>query len=413
MKILAPVGSWDTLQAAIQGGADAVYFGVGHLNMRSKSSKSFQLGDVEKIIRICAENNVDAYVTVNTIIYDEEVHLLYDLLCGLKKHGVAAVIASDFAVITQCQQLGIPIHASTQLNISNIEAVRYFSKYCDVMVLARELTLNQVATITAAIQQQQIKGPSGNLVQIEVFAHGALCMAVSGKCYLSLDNFNQSANRGACIQVCRRGYHVQDIDNQVELTVENEYIMSPKDLKTIDFLDRLYAAGVSVLKIEGRARSPEYVKTVTSVYKDAVICLKSNAFTEINKRNWNEQLSSVFNRGFWEGYYMGKKIGEWAEVGGSQATQTKEYVARVTNYFTKIGVVELTFESGHIAVGDSILITGSTTGVVELTVREIRIDNQMVKQAKKGDVCSLACSQLVRRNDRTYKLVSKNETPSL
>ncbi len=403
---MSPVGSWETLQAAIQGGADSVYLGVGHLNMRSRSSFNFTISDIEKIIRICREANVKCYVTVNTIIYNSELEETDRLIAALSKAGADAVIASDFAVIDACSRYGLPVHASTQLNISNIQAVRFFSKFCDVMVMARELNMNQVSEISRIIKEENICGPSGQLVKIEIFAHGALCMAVSGKCYLSLDNFNMSANRGACIQVCRRGYRVEDVDNQVELAIDNEYIMSPKDLKTIDFLDVIIQAGVSVLKIEGRARSAEYVKTVTRIYKEAVESIEKNEFTEKKKQEWNEELRTVFNRGFWDGYYLGRKMGEWATVGGSQASKVKEYVGRVSNYFNKLNVVEVTMESGALQIGDEILIVGNTTGVIEMTIDEIRVNLQKVDETVKGNVCSIPINGLVRRNDKVYKLVS-------
>jgi U32 family peptidase len=405
-EIMSPVGSWETLHAAIQGGADSVYLGIGHLNMRSRSTMNFTENDIDKIVRICSEHGKKIYVTVNTIIYNEELTQMRSLIERLSTSGIDAVIASDMAVISACHEYGIPVHASTQLNISNIEAVRFFSKYCDVMVLARELNMKQVAEITAFIKKENICGPSGNPVRIEMFVHGALCMAVSGKCYLSLDNFNMSANRGACIQVCRRGYKVEDIDKQVELSIENEYIMSPKDLKTLDFLDVILKAGVAVLKIEGRARSAEYVKTVSRVYKEAVECIEKDIFTKEKKETLNEELKSVFNRGFWDGYYLGQKMGEWATVGGSQASKVKEYVGKVSNYFNKLNVMELTMESGQIEVGDEILIIGNTTGVIEVTIDEIRVDLKKVEETIKGNVCSIPINGLVRRNDKVYKLVS-------
>lgn len=406
IEVMAPVGSWENLHTAINAGADSVYFGVGHLNMRSRSSSNFTLNDLEKILRICRENNVKSYVTVNTVIYNEEIDQLRTLISTLAKKGVDAVIASDFAVISICREFNVKVHASTQLNISNIEAVKYFANFTDVIVLARELNLKQVKEICNKIKEQNICGPSGELVKIEMFVHGALCMAVSGKCYLSLDNFNVSANRGACIQVCRRGYTVEDKDKQVQLDIENEYIMSPKDLKTIDFLDKIIDAGVSVLKIEGRARSAEYVKTVVEVYKEAVNCIENNDFNTEKIEIWNEKLKSVFNRGFWGGYYLGKKMGEWAEVGGSQSTFTKEYVGKITNYFSKLKVMELTLESGKIEIGDNILIIGPTTGVIELEIDEIRVELKAVNEAFKSQVCSLAVEELVRRNDKVYKLVA-------
>jgi U32 family peptidase len=405
LEVLAPVGSWDTLHAAIQGGADAVYFGIGHLNMRSRSSMNFSLADIDKIVKICAEHRVKTYVTINTIIFDTERDEMQNLVAKLSTSGIDAVIASDLAVIQACRNNGVSVHASTQLNISNSDAVRFFAQFCDVMVLARELNLKQVAAITKMIEKDRICGPSGKPIRIEIFAHGALCMAVSGKCYLSLDNYNLSANRGACIQVCRRGYHVEDIDRQIELNVENEFIMSPKDLKTIDFLDQIVNAGVTMFKIEGRARSAEYVKTVTETYKEAINCIADGTFSEERKAQWNIQLSSVFNRGFWDGYYLGRKMGEWTTVGGSQASKTKEYVGKVSNYFNKLNVMEVTMESGRLEVGDEILIIGNTTGVIEILVDEIRVDLHKVKETVKGNVCSIPVKELIRRNDKIYKLV--------
>lgn len=405
LEVLAPVGSWDTLHAAIQGGADAVYFGIGHLNMRSRSSMNFSLADIDKIVKICTEHRVKTYVTINTIIFDTERDEMQNLVAKLSTSGIDAVIASDLAVIQACRNNGVSVHASTQLNISNSDAVRFFAQFCDVMVLARELNLKQVAAITKMIEKDRICGPSGKPIRIEIFAHGALCMAVSGKCYLSLDNYNLSANRGACIQVCRRGYHVEDIDRQIELNVENEFIMSPKDLKTIDFLDQIVNAGVRMFKIEGRARSAEYVKTVTETYKEAINCIADGTFSEERKAQWNIQLSSVFNRGFWDGYYLGRKMGEWTTVGGSQASKTKEYVGKVSNYFNKLNVMEVTMESGRLEVGDEILIIGNTTGVIEMLVDEIRVDLHKVKETVKGNVCSIPVKELIRRNDKIYKLV--------
>jgi len=408
IEIMSPVGSWETLHAAIQGGADSVYFGIGHLNMRSRSTVNFSLKDIHKIMKICSEAHVKAYVTVNTIIYDKELIDLQTLISLLSEVGVDAVIASDMAVIMECQKYHIPVHASTQLNISNIEAVRFFSQFCDVVVLARELSLQQVKHISTQIQEQQICGPSGNPVKIELFVHGALCMAVSGKCYLSLDNFNYSANRGACIQVCRRGYHVKDKDSQVELEIENEYIMSPKDLCTIDFLNSIVNAGVNVFKIEGRARSPEYVKTVTATYKEAVEAIRHGTYDKERSNKWKQNLEQVFNRGFWDGYYLGKKLGEWAEQGGSKASKVKEYVGKVTNYFSRITVFELTMESGEVFIGDELLIIGPTTGVIELSVEEIRKELIKAESTSKGDVCSIPVNELVRRGDKVYKLNQVN-----
>lgn len=405
IEILAPVGSWENLHVAINAGADAIYFGVGNLNMRSRSSSNFTLVDLEKIIKICRENNVKAYVTVNTVVYDNEIEELNNLIFSLSKLGVDAVIASDLSVINLCRENNLRVHASTQLNISNFEAVKFFSKYVDVIVLARELSLKQVKNICDKIIEEKICGPSGDLLKIEIFVHGALCMAISGKCYLSLDNFNLSANRGECIQVCRRAYKVEDKDQEVQLEIDNEYIMSPKDLKTINFLDKIIDAGVSVLKIEGRARSAEYVNTVIKTYKEAVNCIMNNNFTKQNIDLWNENLDSVFNRGYWDGYYLGQRLGEWSLQGGSQAKYTKEYIGKITNYFNKINVAEITLESGKLQLDDKILIIGQTTGLIELNVNEIRVNLQLAQEAIKSQVCSIPLNSLVRRNDKVYKLV--------
>lgn len=403
---MAPVGSYEALSAAVQAGAGAVYFGVGNLNMRSKSSQNFSLDDLKEITAICNANDIKSYVTINTVIYDEELAAMRQLVDACRDHGVSAVIASDQAVIQYARNQGVEVHMSTQTNITNIEAVRYYAQFADVMVTARELSLNQVAAITKAIQEQHITGPSGALVRIEIFVHGALCMAVSGKCYLSLDLMNSSANRGACLQPCRRAYQVKDRDEQLEMVVDNEYIMSPKDLNTLAFLDKILAAGVEVLKIEGRGRSAEYVKTVTQVYKEAVDAVQQGQFTQERVTQWNEKLASVYNRGFWEGYYLGKKLGEWTEEYGSQATERKVYVGKVNNFFQKLSVAEIKMETQSLAVGDKILIIGPTTGVYEVIVPEIRVDLKQVQQTQKGENCSIPVSTLLRRGDKVYKIVS-------
>jgi len=409
IEITSPVGSYETLQAAIQGGADSVYLGIGTLNMRSRSTFNFTISDLPKIIKKCKENNVKLYVTVNTIIYNEELEEVKSLLKELVKFGIDAVVATDMAVILLCHEHSIPVHASTQLNISNIEAVKFFSKYADTMVLARELSLEQVAKIITQINQQKITGPSGKLVKIEIFVHGALCMAISGKCYLSLDNYNYSANRGACFQICRRAYRVFDEEKEVELLIDNKYIMSPKDLCTIEFIDKIIESGVSIFKIEGRARAPEYVKTVTHVYKNAVELYYKGLLTKETIRKLKSKLKDVFNRGFWDGYYLGKKTGEWTDSYGSQSAFIKEYVGKVTNYFSKIGVVEITLESGKISLAQNLLIIGPTTGVEELHVEEIRVNLKNVEEAIKGEMCSIPVKNLVRRNDKVYKLVRRTE----
>ncbi|MCF8366918.1 MAG: U32 family peptidase [Bacteroidales bacterium] len=409
IEIMAPVGSYESLMAAIQGGANSVYFGIGKLNMRSRSSKNFTIQDLEKITGICQENNIRSYITLNTIVYDSELGEMKEIVNAAKSNNISAIIASDQSVIQYARSVGVEVHMSTQTNITNIEAVKFWANFADVMVTARELSIQQVAEITAQIEKDQVKGPSGNLVQIEVFAHGALCMAVSGKCYLSLDTMNSSANRGACLQVCRRGYKVTDIDSEIELEIDNEYIMSPKDLKTLDFIDKILNAGVRVLKIEGRGRSADYVKTVSSVYRQAVDAYFAGAFTQENIYKWNERLATVYNRGFWDGYYMGKKLGEWTEEYGSAATKRKEYIGKVTNYFTKIGVAEIKMETKELSVGDEIQINGPSTGVYEAVISEIRVDERSVEKTVKGELCSIATTELVRRMDKVFRVFDAEE----
>ncbi|NLO42019.1 MAG: U32 family peptidase, partial [Bacteroidales bacterium] len=374
IEIMAPVGSYEALMAAIQGGADAVYFGIGNLNMRSRSTVNFTLDDLAEISRLCNVNHIKSYLTLNTIIYDNEIIEIKSILTAAKKHGISAIIASDWAVIQEAQKIGVDVHISTQCNITNIEAVRFFSHFADVMVTARELNLKQVANIVEQIEKENITGPSGNLVKIEVFAHGALCMAVSGKCYLSLDNFAYSANRGACLQPCRRLYNVKDVDNEIELLVNEKYIFSPKDLCTIGFLDKILEAGVSVLKNEGRGRSPEYVKTVTKCYRQAVDAYYDGSYGEDKVKLWMKELRSVYNRDFWDGYYLGRKTGEWTNRYGSQATKTKVYIGNVTNYFSKQKVAEILIENKTLHTGDQLLVIGPTTGVYEDSVSEIRVN---------------------------------------
>lgn len=410
IEIMAPVGSMASLHAAIQGGADSVYFGAGHLNMRSKSSKNFSLPDLQQIAGICKENKVRSYLTMNTIIYDDELEQVEAALQVAKDSQIDAIIAADFSVIQKARELGMEVHISTQSNITNIEAVKFFAQFADVMVTARELNLNQVAKITKAIEKEKITGPSGELVQIEVFAHGALCMAVSGKCYLSLHTLNSSANRGACLQPCRRAYDVKDKESKIELEVDNEYIMSPKDLKTVHFLNKILDAGVRVLKIEGRGRSPEYVKTVTKVYRSAADTYLAGNFGGSKIKEWDEQLMKVYNRGFWNGYYLGQRLGEWTEKYGSQATQKKLYLGKVTNYFSKIGVAEVKVDTNELWRGEPVVFIGDTTGVHDDLAREIRVDLKPVEKAKKGDVLSLPVAGVVRRGDKMYKVVEvKNE----
>ena len=402
---MAPVGSYESLTAAIQAGADAVYFGVGKLNMRSRSANNFTLDDLEKICNIAHEHNVRTYLTVNTIIYNDEIAEMHSLLDAAKRLGVSAIIASDMAVITYANSIGVEVHISTQCNISNIEAVRYYSKFADVMVTARELPLRQVAEITQFIADNDIRGPKGELVQIEVFAHGALCMSVSGKCYLSLDNYNYSANRGACLQLCRREYLVKDLESDMELVVDNKYIMSPKDLCTIGFLDKIVKAGVRVLKIVGRGRSADYVKTVVECYKEAVQAIADGSYTQERIISWNQRLATVFNRGFWDGYYMGRKMGEWTERYGSQATESKVYLGLIKNYFNRIGVAEAQMQTAEtLRPGDEIMVIGETTGVYRATVEELRLERDPVPEVVQGDRFSFATSDVLHRGDKLYRI---------
>ena len=407
---MAPVGSYEMLRAAIQGGANSVYFGIAQLNMRSKSSKNFTLDDLREIAGICREHNVRTYITLNTIIYDHELEQMKSIVDAAKTEGITAIIASDFSVIQYAHSVGMEIHISTQSNVTNLAAVKFYSQFADVMVTARELNIDQVKAITQAIEKEQIKGPSGNLVQIEVFVHGALCMAVSGKCYISLDTLNSSANRGACLQPCRRPYKVTDKDGGVEMQVDNEYIMSPEDLRTIEFLDKILDAGVRVLKIEGRGRSPEYVKNVAQVYREAADSFFDGTYGPEKIEMWKKRLSEVYNRGFWDGYYLGKKTGEWTKAYGSQATTRKVYIGKVTNYFTKLGVAEILIESHDFNVGEQYYIQGPTTGVYEDTLSEIRFELKPVEKAVKGDLISIPTKEIVRRNDKLYKIVDANST---
>lgn len=408
VEIMAPVGSWESLMAAIQGGADSVYFGVGKLNMRSRSSsQNFTTEDLAEITSRCEENNVKTYLAVNTIIYDHELEEMKRLVDEAVKQKISAIIATDISVIEYARRTGIEVHMSTQANVSNIEAVRFYSQFADVVVLARELNLTQVKAITDAIESEKISGPSGKLVEIEMFAHGALCMAISGKCYLSLDTYGPKAsgNRGACYQLCRRPYQVFDYDREIELAIDHEYIMSPKDLKTIEFLDQMLNAGVKVLKIEGRGRSADYVKKVTECYKEAVTAWKNGEYTQEKIDDWNERLLSVFNRGFWDGYYLGRKMGEWAELYGNRATRIKKYVGTITNYFTKLKVAEIKLETDSINIGDDLVIIGPTTGVVDYHLEEIRVDYEISESAPKGASCSIPSPEFLRRSDKVYKMV--------
>ena len=405
IEIMSPVGSYESLRAAIQGGANAVYFGVGKLNMRSRSAANFTVEDLDRICEIAHAAGVRTYLTVNTIIYNDEIEEMHALVDAAKKTGVSAVIASDMAVITYANKVGMEVHISTQCNVSNVEAVRYYAQFADVIVTARELPLRQVAEITQFIRDNDIRGPKGELVQVEVFAHGALCMSVSGKCYLSLDNYNYSANRGACLQVCRRGYIVKDKESDLELEIDNEYIMSPKDLCTIGFLDKVVKAGVRVLKIEGRGRSADYVRTVTECYREAVEAIADGSYSKEKIEGWMTRLATVFNRGFWDGYYLGRKLGEWSERYGSQATENKVYLGPVKNWFGRIGVAEVQLQTAEtLKVGDEVMVTGETTGVYRATVEELRTDRDPVPEVHQGDCFSIKASETLHRGDKVYRV---------
>ena len=407
-EIMAPVGSYESLMAAIQGGADSIYFGIEGLNMRSRSSNNFTTDDLRKIVAICQEHGLKSYLTVNTVIYGEDLPLMREIIDAAKEAGVSAIIAADVAAMEYANRIGQEVHLSTQLNISNAEALKFYARFADVVVLARELNLDQVYEIYQEIQQQQIKGPKGELIRIEMFAHGALCMAVSGKCYLSLHEMNASANRGACMQICRRGYTVRDKDSDIELDIENQYIMSPKDLKTIHFMNKMLDAGVRVFKIEGRARGPEYVRTVVECYKEAIRSYLDDTFTDEKIARWDERLKTVFNRGFWDGYYLGQRLGEWTKNYGSAATERKIYVGKGIRYFSNIGVAEFLVEAAEVSVGDKLLITGPTTGAEFVTLDEARVDLKPVQTVKKGQHFSMK-SVKIRPSDKLYKLVTVEE----
>ncbi len=406
IEIMAPAGSYESLMAAIQGGADSVYFGVGQLNMRAASSVNFTLDDLHNIVSICREHNIKSYLTVNVVVYDDEIEQMHDIVDAAVKSGVSAIIASDLAVINYAFSSGIEVHISTQLNISNIEALKFYARWADVVVLARELNLGQVSQICRSIREENVRGPAGELVRIEMFAHGALCMAVSGKCYLSLHENNMSANRGKCYQTCRKGYIVTEKESGYQLEIDNEYIMSPKDLCTIGFIDKMLEAGVRVFKIEGRARSPEYVKTVSACYDEAVRSVLDGTYGEAKTEEWRIRLSTVFNRGFWDGYYLGQKLGVWNNRYGSAATRKKIYLGKITNYFTKLRVAEIKLENGDLCKGDMIMITGPTTGVIEYSADEIRVDLKETDRALKGELCSIKSPDYLRRSDKVYKWVS-------
>ena len=398
---MAPVGCYESLHAAINAGADAVYFGVEGLNMRARSSVNFTLDDLRRIASICDEAGVKTYLTVNTIIYDNEIAKCHDVIDAVKESGISAIIASDIAAISYARKIGVEVHISTQVNVSNIEAVRFYSQWADVMVLARELSLEQVSSIHRAIEEENICGPRGEKIRLEMFCHGALCMAVSGKCYLSLQ-MNSSANRGACTQICRRGYRVTDIETGDQLEIENKYIMSPKDLKTIHFLNKMIDAGVSVFKIEGRARGPEYVALTVQAYSEAIQSICDGSFTDEKIAHWNESLSRVFNRGFWDGYYMGQRLGEWSSKYGSSATKVKRYIAKGVRYFPKLGVGEFLMEAGELHPGDEIVITGTDTGAIIMKVDELRLEYDPVQTVRKGDSFSMKVPRKIRPSDRMY-----------
>jgi len=406
IEIMSPAGSWESLQAAIQGGANSVYFGIEQLNMRAKSSNNFTLKDLVEIASLCKENNIKSYITLNTIIYDHDMILMKKIVNAAKQAGINAIIASDQAVIGYASSIQMEVHISTQSNITNIETIRFYSLFADVIVLSRELSLYQIKKITKEIEKQKIKGPSGEFMQIEIFAHGALCVAVSGKCYMSLHTTNSSANRGACIQNCRKAYTVTDKEDGHQFEIDNEYIMSPKDLCTIGFLDKVLESGANILKLEGRGRSPEYVKTTTECYRDAADSYLNGTYTKEKIEKWIIKLKTVYNRGFWNGYYLGQKLGEWSKTYGSQATKKKIYLGKAKKYFKNLRVAEFDLESLNLNKGDNILITGKTTGVIETIAGEMRLNDQLVKDVKKGDNFSMKLDYIVRPKDRLYKVIN-------
>jgi len=406
IEIMAPAGSWQSLQAAIQGGANSIYFGIEQLNMRARSSNNFTLKDLVEIAELCNKKNIKTYITLNTIIYDHDLILMKKIVDTAKQANITAIIASDQAVIGYAASVNMEVHISTQTNVTNLETIRFFSHFADVVILSRELSLLQVKEITKEIERQQIKGPSGNLIKIEIFVHGALCMAVSGKCYMSLHTTNSSANRGACIQNCRKTYTVTDKEDGHQFDIDNEYIMSPKDLCTIGFLDQVLDSGSSILKIEGRGRSPEYVKTTTQCYREAADAYLEGTYNKEKVKGWMSRLTTVYNRGFWDGYYLGQKIGEWTGAHGSKATKKKIYLGKAKKYFTKIQVAEFDLEAQHLKEGDNILIAGKTTGIIETIVAEIRINDKQVKGVKKGDNFSIKLNHKVRPSDKLYKVIN-------
>lgn len=405
-EIMAPVGSRESLMAAIQAGADSVYFGIGQLNMRSHSANHFTIDDLHDIAQTCKVHDIKSYLTVNTVIYDGDIATMHTIIDAAKAANITAVIASDVAVMMYCSEVGVEVHLSTQLNISNIDALKFYARFADVVVLARELNMNQVEEIYRQIKEQDIRGPRGELIRIEMFCHGALCMAVSGKCYMSLHDANRSANRGECVQICRRSYTVTDNETGNQLEIDNQYIMSPKDLKTVRFIDRMMQAGVRVFKIEGRARGPEYVYTVVRCYKEALASVLNGSFTEEKKAEWDERLAKVFNRGFWDGYYQGQTMGEWTKEYGNKATEKKVLVGKVIKYFSRLGVAEIAVEASEIELNNHLLITGTTTGVMYFDAKEIRYELQPVAKAAKGTRVSIPVPDKVRPNDKVFKLVT-------
>ncbi len=405
IELLSPAGSFEAMQAAINAGANAIYFGVEQLNMRTRSSNSFEISDLAEIKRICSSNHIKCYITLNTVMYEHDMQLLFSILQEVKKQGIDAVIAADFAVIQYCQQLQIPLHVSTQANVSNIESVQFFAQFADVVVLARELTLKQVEHISKEIKRRNIRGISGQLIKIELFVHGALCMAISGKCYLSLHTQNAAANRGACIQNCRRSYTVKDTETNEELVIDNEYIMSPKDLCTVDILDQLIHSGVDVLKIEGRSKGADYVHEVTACYREAIDAVIANDYSEEKKKDWLTRLSKVYNRGFWEGYYLGRKLGEWTSTPGSIAEERKIYLGKSTNYFPKIQVGEFLIESGNIKQGDELMIIGPTIGMAKETMQVLVVNGEKAELALKGDKITFPFPTKLTGQDKLYKIV--------
>ncbi|QUB49221.1 U32 family peptidase [Prevotella nigrescens] len=407
-EIMAPVGSRESLAAAIQAGAGSIYFGIGQLNMRSHSANHFTIEDLKEIAETCNERGIKTYLTVNTVIYGEDINAMREIIDAAKAANITAVIVSDVAVMVYCRQVGMEVHLSTQLNISNIEALKFYAQFADVAVLARELNMEQVAEIYRQIEEQDIRGPRGELVRIEMFCHGAFCMAISGKCYMSLHDSNRSANRGQCTQICRRSYTVTDNETGNQLEIDNKYIMSPKDLKTIRFIDKMMKAGVRVFKIEGRARGPEYVYEVVTCYKEAIQSVLDGTYTEEKKDKWDERLSTVFNRGFWDGYYQGQRLGEWTKNYGNKATEKKVLVGKVMKYFSKLGVAEIAVEASEIEKDQKMLITGPTTGILKFDASEIRYDLKPVEKAEKGWRVSVPVPDKVRPNDKVYKLLKTN-----